>query len=147
MAMIEIDPTVLQIERRYLIYHNQRKGGRDDTVEEKARLNGILQQFVDSSNVRVGRSVQNNNDRSKKTDGAAHGAQYTQFLIQEVGSQNSTVLVRLALFALGDTYPINTLRAPKGVTKIAGAKAYAAKLAISPSTIIMIPAHHNGLCR
>jgi len=31
-------------------------------------------------------------------------------------------------------YPINTLRAPSGVTKIAGAKVYAAKLAASPMT-------------
>lgn len=32
------------------------------------------------------------------------------------------------------THPIRTLNAPKGVTRIAGAKAYAAKLAISPRT-------------
>jgi len=32
------------------------------------------------------------------------------------------------------TYPINTLNAPSGVTNIAGAKAYAAKFAISPIT-------------
>jgi hypothetical protein len=32
------------------------------------------------------------------------------------------------------TDPIKTLRAPSGVTKIGGAKAYAAKLATSPMT-------------
>jgi hypothetical protein len=32
-----------------------------------------------------------------------------------------------------NTAPINTLNAPRGVTKIAGAKAYAAKFAISPT--------------
>ena len=32
-----------------------------------------------------------------------------------------------------NTAPIKTLRAPRGVTRIAGANAYAAKLAISPT--------------
>ena len=32
------------------------------------------------------------------------------------------------------TAPINTAKAPSGVTRIAGAKAYAAKLQISPRT-------------
>ena len=32
------------------------------------------------------------------------------------------------------SYPMSTLRAPNGVTRIAGAKAYAAKFAISPRT-------------
>jgi hypothetical protein len=62
------------------------------------------------------------------------------------------------------TYPIKTLRAPKGVTRIAGAKAYAAKFAISPITtttgqsmhhpkvseiavLVMIPPHHVGLLK
>lgn len=36
------------------------------------------------------------------------------------------------------------LKAPKGVTRIAGANAYAAKLAISPTIIVIIPAHHQG---
>ena len=36
------------------------------------------------------------------------------------------------------------LRAPRGVTSIAGAKAYAAKFAISPTIIISMPDHHNG---
>lgn len=38
------------------------------------------------------------------------------------------------------------LRAPKGVTRIAGAKAYAAKLATSPTTMVSKPVHHSG-CR
>jgi len=38
------------------------------------------------------------------------------------------------------------LRAPSGVTRIAGAKAYAAKFAISPTTIVSSPDHHSG-CR
>ena len=36
------------------------------------------------------------------------------------------------------------LRAPNGVTRMAGANAYAAKLAISPTTIVVMPAHHKG---
>lgn len=36
------------------------------------------------------------------------------------------------------TAPINTLSAPNGVTKIAGANAYAAKLATSPRTTIHV---------
>jgi len=34
--------------------------------------------------------------------------------------------------------------APRGVTRIAGAKAYAEKLAISPTTIVSVPTHHKG---
>lgn len=62
-------------------------------------------------------------------------------------------------------YPIKTLSAPNGVTRMAGAKAYAAKFAISPMTtanivsgnidvpscpcvlLVMIPPHHTGLLR
>ena len=39
------------------------------------------------------------------------------------------------------------LKAPRGVTSIAGAKAYAAKLAISPIIIMSMPDHHNGSVR
>ena len=39
------------------------------------------------------------------------------------------------------------LNAPKGVTSMAGAKAYAAKLAISPTTMVSMPAHHKGFAR
>jgi hypothetical protein len=37
------------------------------------------------------------------------------------------------------TAPIKTLSAPRGVTKIAGANAYAAKFAISPTITVHIP--------
>ena len=46
-----------------------------------------------------------------------------------------------------NTAPIKTLSAPKGVTRIAGAKAYAAKFATSPQTMVMMPAHQTGLFR
>lgn len=36
------------------------------------------------------------------------------------------------------------LSAPKGVTRIAGANAYAAKFAASPTTMLIMPAHHTG---
>ena len=39
------------------------------------------------------------------------------------------------------------LRAPSGVTSIAGANAYAAKLAASPTTMVSMPAHHSGFER
>lgn len=62
------------------------------------------------------------------------------------------------------TAPMSTESAPKGVTKIAGANAYAAKLKISPSTtascqsmhrpeystarsLVVMPAHHTGFRR
>lgn len=62
------------------------------------------------------------------------------------------------------TAPMSTESAPRGVTRIAGAKAYAAKLKISPSTttrsqpchlvvvslvdiLVVIPAHQVGFCR
>ena len=46
-----------------------------------------------------------------------------------------------------DRYLTMMLRAPRGVTRIAGAKAYAAKLAISPTIIISMPNHHSGSVR
>jgi hypothetical protein len=62
------------------------------------------------------------------------------------------------------TAPMRTESAPRGVTRMAGAKAYAAKLNISPSTtvcrqshthrtvsrahaLVVMPAHHTGFCR
>ena len=36
------------------------------------------------------------------------------------------------------------LSAPSGVTRMAGANAYAAKFAASPTTMLMRPAHHRG---
>lgn len=59
-------------------------------------------------------------------------------------------------------YPISTLSAPNGVTRMAGAKVYAAKLAISPTitvewvcfdirnkvdVLVIMPAHQIGLRR
>ena len=46
-----------------------------------------------------------------------------------------------------DCYLTIMLKAPSGVTRIAGAKAYAAKLAISPTIIISMPDHHSGSVR
>jgi hypothetical protein len=43
------------------------------------------------------------------------------------------------------TAPIRTLRAPSGVTRIAGANAYAAKLKTSPRPSVIMPAHHRGV--
>lgn len=40
-----------------------------------------------------------------------------------------------------------TLNAPNGVTKIAGAKVYAAKFATSPTTIVAMPIHQIGFLR
>ena len=62
------------------------------------------------------------------------------------------------------TAPMRTESAPSGVTRMAGANAYAAKLNISPSTtvsrqprhmpartglrsLVIMPAHHVGFCR
>jgi hypothetical protein len=39
------------------------------------------------------------------------------------------------------------LSAPRGVTKMAGANAYAAKFASSPTTMDSSPAHHIGSLR
>jgi hypothetical protein len=45
------------------------------------------------------------------------------------------------------TYLTNTLRAPSGVTSIAGANPYAAKLAASPAAMVISPTHHNHSLR
>lgn len=53
-------------------------------------------------------------------------------------------LKRLIGYFLNDstnTYVTNTDNAPNGVTRDAGAKAYAAKLHASPTPIIITPAH------
>ncbi len=46
-----------------------------------------------------------------------------------------------------EQYLTMMLSAPRGVTRIAGAKAYAAKFAISPTIIISMPDHHSGSVR
>ena len=71
--------------------------------------------------------------------------------VQEVGSEDGSVYrlakeLDMAVEAVR-VYPINTLKAPSGVTRMAGANAYAAKFAISPKTMMMIPAHHVGRCK
>jgi hypothetical protein len=50
---------------------------------------------------------------------------------------------------LSDARPdlIMMLSAPNGVTNMAGANAYAAKFAISPTTMVSMPAHHRGSTR
>ena len=48
---------------------------------------------------------------------------------------------------LDKTYATITLRAPRGVTRDAGAKAYAVKLAASPPAMSINPAHHMGSLR
>lgn len=45
------------------------------------------------------------------------------------------------------TAPLKTLKAPNGVTKIAGANAYAAKLAISPATTVKTVSQTQNLKR
>lgn len=45
------------------------------------------------------------------------------------------------------TAPIMTERAPRGVTRIGGANVYAAKLAISPIAIIVVPTIQMGFLR
>ena len=42
------------------------------------------------------------------------------------------------------THAMMTLRAPRGVTREAGANAYAVKLTASPPAISIRPAHHMG---
>lgn len=44
-------------------------------------------------------------------------------------------------------YLTNTLRAPSGVTSMAGANPYAAKLAASPAAMVISPTHHNHSLR
>ena len=39
------------------------------------------------------------------------------------------------------------LRAPRGVTRMAGANAYAAKFASSPTIMVTSPDHHRGCSR
>lgn len=46
----------------------------------------------------------------------------------------ASVDIRTHWMGQTNAHPIRTLNAPSGVTRIAGAKAYAAKLAISPRT-------------
>ena len=55
----------------------------------------------------------------------------------------STLSIHLTM----NTYPTRTLNAPNGVTKIAGANAYAAKLAISPRATAKIRQHFPSLLR
>lgn len=60
-------------------------------------------------------------------------------------AQAQTMLQKCVLPKL--PYLTMMLSAPRGVTKMAGANAYAAKFAISPTIIDIIPIHHNGSTR
>lgn len=87
--------------------------------------------------------MEDNNNRPKQTHGTTQLAQNTQCFLEEIRPEDSTMgeasvsdqgsrIKGTGLGSMLATYPIKTLSAPRGVTKIAGAKAYAAKLAISP---------------
>ena len=95
-----------------------------------------MQNLVDRVYISVRRGVQYNDDRSDQAYGTANFAQQAKVLSEKVGAQYSSD-VGLAIIGKdvwNSTYPMRTESAPRGVTRIAGANAYAAKLKISPTT-------------
>ena len=73
---------------------------------------------------------------------APHSTNKTLSLIPLVQRLSNIELLTCDYFS--QTYATITLRAPRGVTRDAGAKAYAVKLAASPAIIRSSPAHHHG---
>lgn len=143
------------VYRRNSIYHDRREYGNREAVCKKSwkgvqfpllsspRLQGlltwldcILQNLVDSLHVFIRRGMQDNHHGTQEASSTAQLPQRTQPLMQEDGPENSTAQDQyqcLTLFSKArQAYPIKTLSAPNGVTRIAGAKAYAAKFATSP---------------
>lgn len=87
------------------------------------------------------RSVQSDDDGAEDTEGTPDFAEEGELLFQEDGRQDGTERGQKRLSELPvrfkgmQAYQMTTERAPMGVTSTAGAKAYAAKLQISPTTI------------
>lgn len=78
--------------------------------------------------------MEDNNNRPKQTHGTTQLAQNTQGFLEEIRPEDSTMgeasvsdqgsrIKGTGLGSMLGTYPIKTLSAPRGVTKIAGAKA------------------------
>ena len=88
-----------------------------------------MQDLVDGLNILVRGRMKHNDNSAKETDSATELAQNTQFLLEEIGAK---------------TAPINTDKAPNGVTRMAGANAYAAKLQISPTTTVRTACVNKG---
>jgi len=116
-----------------------------------------LQQRVDGLLVR---RVQHDGDAPDDAQHAAQHAEDVQPLVQqpvrehgtarparERAAQHGGAACRARGRAAAGARLTMMLSAPSGVTRMAGAKAYAAKLAISPTTMVSIPAHHSGSVR
>lgn len=80
--------------------------------------------------------MENNDHRTYQADGTSELSQYSQLFLKKIGAKNGPLSRQLydLMKHVDSIYPIRTLRAPRGVTNIAGAKAYAAKFATSPIT-------------
>ncbi|KAG2012556.1 hypothetical protein GB937_007152 [Aspergillus fischeri] len=104
-------------------------------------LDRILEDFVNRFDWFIRRRMQNNDNGAKQTQGAAQFPQNAKSFMQKIGPKDSTLRdevsqARRTQSNPSVSYPINTLSAPSGVTRMAGAKAYAAKLATSPMATV-----------
>lgn len=139
-AYRQVDHRVLlAVIGRDAVDHDDGEDGDDKAVEEEARLQGEVQQLLDGLDFFVGRGVEDNDDGAGEADCAADLAQDAEAFVEEVGAEYcsvvSTRLVHVVPWrSRGGLYPMSTLSAPKGVTRMAGANAYAAKFATSPTT-------------
>lgn len=58
--------------------------------KEPTRLDGVVQDLVNGLDILIWRRMKDNDNSAKETDGAAELAQHTQFLLEEIGTQDST---------------------------------------------------------
>lgn len=123
-----------------------------------------MEYLIDRPHLLIRGCMKHDDDRSDQTYCATNLAENAQVFFKEVGTQDGTgqtLAKGPPSHSTWVTNPINTDRAPRGVTRIAGANAYAAKLKISPTTtaqnqvvfpskshpdsLVMMPAHQMGL--
>lgn len=114
--------------------------------------------FRNRLNLTFLRSVQNNCGRTHNTKSATKNPENVQFLPQYYPCKSSTVRqyssqqlksvkIKTNSHTRLSSYLIIILSAPRGVTRIAGANAYAAKLAISPTiTATMTLPNQDAYC-
>jgi hypothetical protein len=97
----------------------------------------MIQDLAHIFDLLVRRSMKHDNHRTQQADCTAQLSESTELFFEKIRSKHRPRYIsKLKPRRSCISYPMRTLSAPRGVTRIAGAKAYAAKLEISPNTTI-----------
>jgi hypothetical protein len=82
-----VDERILaSVARAHAVDHGDGEDDDQQDVEEKARLDGVIENLVNRLHLLVWRRVQYNDDRADEADGASELAQRAQVLAEKIGS-------------------------------------------------------------